>query len=160
MYYKDNDNSRKLPHWADFFIELGLFIAGKPLKSTRSVTALFLPTRAFSAPFIAAGIIKSYVKNESLKSNDDHFQYLSNLPEDTFVRCLDGKKQKTFKLKGTTDEFGETRLVIQMSDPRDGNARRYISKDYCHQVQFMEQDTTAGISLKSLKRQKNRTLII
>lgn len=158
MYYKDNENSRKTPRWADFFIDLGSYIAAKPLECTRSVTALFLPTRAFSTPFVAAGIIKSHAKNESLKSNDDHFQFLMDLPENTFVRCLDGKRQKTFKLKGTAEMYGETRLVIQMSDPRDGNARRYISKDYCHEIQFMEQDTTAGISLKSLKRQKGKSI--
>lgn len=159
MFYHNEGEWHPLPVWANFFLELGAFAAVQPLQPERSVIAVSVPTRAFAAAFAAVGVIKKNLGARTNRTSSEHFEFLSNLPLGTSVKCVEKGKQKTYLLRGTRQFGDEVRLVIQMSGKRDGNAQRFISEKFCTEIQPLENGNFAAPTLDDLpKRQKGKRI--
>lgn len=100
LYVSDEDRL-PLPHWATFYFKLGEALANINIYERRFVVAISAPARAFTAPFVAAGIILTRANLTGEFRDDKHYiDALRKLPIDTPVRFRQGNKRKRGFLQG------------------------------------------------------------
>lgn len=111
-----------LPEWARFYINLGEAVASYNMNQGRLVLGLAIPTRAFAASLIAAGIVAtlSRVPVTSLDENE-YFNHFCTLETGTplVYRCRNRVFQAVFD--GVTEFEGEKRIRLRITNPRGGN---------------------------------------
>ena len=147
----------ELPDWANFFLNLGEFIAAEPLFDERIVAAIALPTRAFAAVLVAAGIVKNCQSNPFAGNNSEHFKSLRNLPAKTPIKCLFKNRERDAFLLGCQEINGENFLIVQISSPREGNQKRFINEKLCHEIKLANENAPTNINDLSI-RQKGRKI--
>ena|SRR2546421_340387 len=127
LYYPSEEGWKCLPNWAHFFLSLGTFVAAQPKSDTRSIVGVALPTRAYAAALTAAGIIYQQTMTKRSDGADAHFQRLCDMPCGTSVTYLHGKRNLDGVLLGSTDRFGDRRLIVQTRNPRAGGDTHYVA---------------------------------
>ena len=88
LYYVDNISGKALPNWGEFFIRLGCKIVQLNENNKRTIIAIAVPTRAFSAALISFGVVVSLASNnkqitKGIYHGDQQFKYFSHLKSGT-----------------------------------------------------------------------------
>lgn len=82
-----------MPRWARFYLDLGSLLAGKMDVQTQAVTGLAIPTRAYAAVLISAGVVGA--RSEIPTKPDgahEYFEWLCELPVGTAVTVRRGDR--------------------------------------------------------------------
>lgn len=157
LLYQTADSWRKFPAWADFFVSVGEFLAVEPLLNERTVVGISAPTREFAAVLSAAGVVKKCQTNPFAGDNAELFKHLCGLPKNTPVKCLFKNREKDAILLGCQEMHGEMRLEVQIGSPRDGNPKRFIGEQLCHEIKIAEENSHD--SIKDLSRRKQGRMV-
>ncbi|HYJ89187.1 MAG TPA: hypothetical protein VEW46_24190 [Pyrinomonadaceae bacterium] len=158
IYFGVDGEWEILPEWASYFLFLGFFIASQPKTETRSIIGVALPTRAYAAALAATGVVYNRtVMTKSRVEADDHFQALCELPSGTSITYLHGKRNLGGVLLGSTDKFGEKRLVVKTSSAKSDNETHYVRASDALKVQPTTSETQVGKPVRgSTKRQTGK----
>lgn len=71
-----------LPMWAAAYLHLGISVASYPSTSNSLVVAAALPTRAYAAAFVAAGVVLECASQETAPDVDTHVDQLLKLRDE------------------------------------------------------------------------------
>ena len=74
----------ELPRWALQLVRLGSFFARLNQNNRTDLLVLLVPTRAFAAVFLAAGMVLEDLLTR-IRSTEEHFQWLCSLPPGTIL---------------------------------------------------------------------------
>lgn len=85
LHFEDSGRWHSLPEWAEYFINVGKHIAFSDSSTSRVVTAIVVPTRAYCAAFVSLGMIVSDATTHESSSAASHFEKLFDLPIGTPV---------------------------------------------------------------------------
>lgn len=97
LSFRTRDTWAPLPEWARYLTRLGALFQQSNSPGSRAAVCVTLPTRAFSAPFVALGAVAASVgKSDGATSASAHFEALTQLPVGTSVVL----RKKNQKLKG------------------------------------------------------------
>ena len=80
LHFENSGEWHSLPEWAECFINVGKQIASADHSTSRIVTAIVVPTRAYCAAFVGLGLIVSDAAKRDILSQSVHFQTLIDLP--------------------------------------------------------------------------------
>lgn len=127
LHFEDSGEWYCLPEWAEYFINLGEYVATAPVSGSRIVIAIAVPTRAFGAVFSCLGMVVSDAAKRDRPSEAAHFEKLFDLPAGTPVIFRPSPRKV---LKG----------VLQ--DPEEYNGKLYVRV----QVQAMDVRTSGGLT--------------
>lgn len=127
IYFRGDGGWERLPEWASYFLFLGFFLASQPKKETRSIIGVALPTRAYAAALAATGIVyyRTVMTKTRVEANE-HFESVCELPSGTAITYLLGHRKLTGTLLGSTDEFGEKRLIVKTLSSKSSNETHYV----------------------------------
>lgn len=136
-----------LPRWAAFYLELGVQLGTLPLSSNNVVVALVVPTRAYVAAFIAAGIVLVRAAHpEASNSAEQHVKQLKELAPGTPV-YLRQEKRREGVFQGVATGFGKTYFKIQVDSSRNKTIDS-IPEEKAHQIEIR--------TVESVKLPKNQ----
>lgn len=136
IHYGTDRGIEGLPEWASYLLFLGFFLSSQTKTDARSVIGVALPTRAYAAALAATGVV--YNRTVLLKNRVDietHFRSLCELPGGTPVTYVHGKRTQPGLLLGSTDQFGEKRLIVQTRGPKSGTETHYVRAADAEKVQ-------------------------
>ena len=85
LHFEDSGEWYSLPEWAEYFISVGKHLASEDNSTSRIVTAIVVPTRAYCAAFVSLGMIVSDAAAHVSSSAAAHFEMLFDLPIGTPV---------------------------------------------------------------------------
>lgn len=118
LLYSSSENvTQPLPAWASLFLEVGVRLAERPRNSRRAIVAMALPTRAYAAAFVAAGVTMGKARVPIQSPNlESYFSSLCNLQVGT--RVFFSIKQKRHKgiVIGIEQYEGQSWLKIQLTN--------------------------------------------
>lgn len=136
LNFKDSGKWFSLPTWAEYFISVGKLLAFAPHGDSRILTAIVVPTRAFSAAFVALGmvVIDAIICNRA--SGAAHFEKLFDFPPGTPVIFRPKPKQV---LKGILQEpeevDGKLWIRVQVQSQEAGGGTFFVDESRALQVQ-------------------------
>ena len=136
---KDSGKWFSLPEWAEYFISVGRQLASAPQGDSRLVTTIIVPTRAFGAAFVSAGIVISEASSRNQESQAAHFERLFDLAPGTPVvfRPTTGKGLKGLIQKPV--EFdGKLWIKVQVHSDAGGGKTYDVNETHALQVQPAE----------------------
>lgn len=123
-YYRQSNQWKVLPEWARFFLKLGATLGGHQITSHRFVVGIALPTKAYAASLLTAGLIASLSKIPT--SDEDitaHFQRLCALePETPLVYTKNNKRFKAF-FDGVEEVLGSKRIRLRVQSSKGKKAK-------------------------------------
>src|SRR5690606_37354562 len=122
------------PEWAEYFINVGKQLAVAEQSSTRIVTAIVVPTRAFAAAFVSLGMVVSDAASRDPLSEAGHFETLFDLPVGTRV-IYRPKPGKTLKgvLDGPQELSGKLYVRVQIHSKDGGNTTVLVDERHALQ---------------------------
>lgn len=111
-----------MPQWARFFIDLGCQTALACRRSqNRLVVASAVPSRAYAAAFMAAGVVVTRSTRGGNSQNvKSYFQSLIRLPIGTALLYRQGDRIYPAILDGVSDFEGEPRIRVRTQDRKAG----------------------------------------
>lgn len=129
LHFEDSGEWYSLPEWAEYFISVGKQLASADHSTSRIVTAIVVPTRAYCAAFASLGMVISDAAKRDRPSEASHFEKLFDLPAGTPVifRPAPRKVQKGV-LQGPEEYNGKlyVRVQVQSRDPRTGGGLTHL----------------------------------
>lgn len=129
LHFEDSGEWYSLPEWAEYFISVGKQLASADDSTSRIVTAIVVPTRAYCAAFVSLGMVISDAAARDPSSAAAHFEKLFDLPAGTPVifRSTPGKVLKGV-LQGPEEYNGKlhVRVQVQSRDPRAGGGLTHL----------------------------------
>lgn len=129
LHFEDSGEWYSLPEWAEYFIGVGKQLASADHSTSRIVTAIVVPTRAYCAAFISLGMVISDAAARDLSSAAAHFEKLFDLPAGTPV-ILRQAPRKVLKgvLQGQEEYNGKlyVRVQVQSRDSRTGGGLTHL----------------------------------
>lgn len=147
-----DDYWESLPGWAEFWIDLGIFLATLPLQTHRTIVGISLPTRCYAATMTGIGTVLGNLNKKIYSNARDHFELLYQLPYKTPVKVMAKNKQGKDRLYdghllGCEEiKFGEAvvpRLKVQTekSSMKDNSARgmtHFVGIEDSHRIQLLD----------------------
>ena len=115
FWYLSDDEHVPFPVWASSLIRLGTRIGERPVGPRRLVIAVALPTRAFAAALISAGVAIAKARVPVHGQQSAHFRALCESPRGTKVLFLERGKRHKAVLDGTQVYSGETYVRVQVT---------------------------------------------
>ena len=159
LHFEDSGEWYSLPEWAEYFIRVGKQLASADSSTSRIVTAIVVPTRAYCAAFVSLGMVVSDATTQVPSPAVTHFEELLDHPPGTPV-IFRPEPHKVLKgvLQGPQYHGDELYIRVQVEswDARTGGGlTHFIDERRAHQVQLAEH------SGKLPKRQgaKNKRLV-
>ena len=136
LHFEDSGKWCSLPEWAEYFISIGRQHALTPPADSRLVTAIVVPTRAFSAAFVGMGMVISEASLRDPATETAHFEKLFDLPPGTPV-IFRPEKGKTLKGVILTPEEcrGKIWVKVQVQSNDGGGLTCFIDEPHALQVQ-------------------------
>lgn len=129
LHFEDSGEWYSLPEWAEYFISVGKQLASADHSTSRIVTAIVVPTRAYCAAFVSLGMVVSDAAKRDRPSEAVHFEKLFDLPAGTPVifRPSSGKVMKGV-LQGPEEYNGKlhVRVQVQSRDDRTGGGLTHL----------------------------------
>jgi hypothetical protein len=142
LHFEDSGKWYSLPEWAEYFISVGKQLASADNSTSRVVTAIVVPTRAYCAAFVSLGMVVSDAAAHISFSSKTHFKELFELPSGTPVifRPAPRKVQRGV-LQGPQYYDGKqyVRVQVESWDAKTGGGlTHFIDESRAHQVQLAE----------------------
>lgn len=136
LHFEDSGHWYSLPEWAEYFISVGKQLADAEQSSSRVVTAIVVPTRAFSAAFVSLGMVISDAAARDHSSAAAHFEKLFDLPIGTRV-IFRPRPGKTLRgVLQAPEEYNEKLHVrVQVHSSAGGGLTYLIDESRALQVQ-------------------------
>jgi hypothetical protein len=106
LKYVDGGAVRALPHWADWFVDLGRWAAMQRCAEKRLVAVATVPVGGFAAVFVALGSALTNYRDRSPEDEIAHFEHLCSLPAGTrveFRKAVGSNKLTTGSIVGPTE---------------------------------------------------------
>lgn len=129
LHFEDSGEWHSLPEWAEYFINIGKHLSSAENSTSRIVTAIVVPTRAYCAAFVSLGMIISDAAARDRQSAVTHFENLFDMPVGTPVifRPSTGKILKGL-LQGPEEYNGMlyVRVQVQSRDARTGGGLTHL----------------------------------
>lgn len=129
LHFNDSGEWHSLPEWAEYFISIGKQLASADLTTTRIVTCVVVPTRAYCAAFIGLGMVVSDGAKRDRPSEAAHFEKLFDLQFGTPVifrpsptKVLKGVMQAPEEYNGKL----HVRVQVESRDPRTGGGLTHL----------------------------------
>ena len=97
LHFQSGHQWVPVPEWGRFFIDVGYLLGKQPEKSSRTICAIAVPTRAYAAVLCATGVVESRISIPIGLDATKHFSWLCTLPKKTTV---------TYRLKPTLVQKG------------------------------------------------------
>jgi hypothetical protein len=139
MHFEDSGVWYTLPNWAEYFIGIGKQLASADFSTSRIVTAIVLPTRAYCAAFISLGLVVSDAAKRDRPSEAAHFEKLFDLPIGTpVILRLSPRKVMRGVLQEPDEYNGKLCLRVQVESRdirRGGGLTHLIDEPHALQVQ-------------------------
>lgn len=112
-----------LPRWGDFFFQLGALLARQANAEYRLVIGLAVPTRAFAASLVGAGLVTASAEMPNTMAQvEAHFAQIAALPLGTpLVYRRYGKQRLRAIFDGCADGPSTKYLRIKVEAGRSGN---------------------------------------
>ena len=152
LYFEDSGGWYSLPEWAEYFINVGKHLASPDNSTSRIVTAIVVPTRAYCAAFISLGMVISDAAARDSSSAAAHFEKLFDLPIGTPVILRPGPRKVLRGLLQGAVEYKDkmyVRVQVESLDDRAcGGLTHLIDESRALEVQ------PANHSGELAKRQK------
>lgn len=116
LHFEDSGDWYSLPEWAEYFISVGKQLASADHSTSRIVTAIVVPTRAYCAAFVSLGMVVSDAAKRDRPSEAVHFEKLFDLPAGTPV-IFRPSPHKVLKgvLQGPEEYNGKLHVRVQVS---------------------------------------------
>jgi hypothetical protein len=147
LFYGSGDKWNHLPSWAVFYLELGIAISEYPQKGPHFILGISVPTRAYAASLISAGIIAARI---GMQCNvDDRINKIVTLPIDTALIYRSNNKCFKAYYKGAVEKMGEKYFALKTAK----GTEIFVSYEKVNQIeiagnkQFKLGNTHKGISL-------------
>lgn len=123
LHFEDSGEWHSLPEWAEYFINVGKHLASAENSTSRIVTAIVVPTRAYCAAFVSLGMVISDAAARDHKSAAAHFENLFDMPAGTPVifRPCTGKVLKGL-LQGPEEYNGKLHVRVRCNPGMPGLA--------------------------------------
>ena len=136
LHFEDSGNWYSLPEWAEYFISVGRQLAETEPSSSRIVTAIVVPTRAFGAAFVSLGMVISDAAARDHASAAAHFEKLFDLPAGTSViyRPRPGKTLRGV-LQAPEEYNGKLHVKVQVHSRAGGGLTYFVDELRAMQVQ-------------------------
>jgi hypothetical protein len=158
LQYKINDQWQSLPDWGEFFVNIGS-LAAQETGSRKLVIGITVPTRAYAAALVAAGVVVTRAGNSTVAASpNEHFEALYNAPQNTAVLFYEGKKVLKGLLKRASKDMEKTcggkAVGIQLENEKGGGTTKYIMYGQCLKVRFAN-----NAEVKLPKNQKGKVFL-
>ncbi len=128
LHFEDSGKWHSLPEWADYFIGIGNQLATVDHSTSRIVSAIVVPTRAYCAAFVSLGMVIGNARMQDPASATAHFEMLFDQPEGTPVIYRQSGRVLTGVLQGQDEnDRGElcVKVQVQSKDPRTGGGQTH-----------------------------------
>ena len=105
LLVNDEDEYIELPDWCKFYINLGYWAAIRE-ENTKKITVISVPTRAFSSPLIALGLLTNLIENFHITTESAQNHFIDNLyplENGTTLQKMLEKQNKIF-IKDSSDK--------------------------------------------------------
>lgn len=126
LFYQLDANRRALPAWASFWMDLGRAVGSWERPGHRLVVGVALPTRAYAASLIAAGIVEARSKVDSGANAARHFKVLAEQQVNTPVRFREKDRVLNGLLAGVQTIEGEPRIGVCVSNRSGGSLTHWV----------------------------------
>lgn len=133
LCYMENSDVLPIPSWVRSFIELGWAISGTNSAGTRVMIGLSVPTRAYVAGLLCAGVVLGRT-SQRYEDPEARFRRVSRLRVGTPLLLLKNGKRFKAIFEGVSEVHGRTMLRVRTQDVRGGNLTELVSVEHCHNV--------------------------
>jgi len=153
LYYEKREQWYPLPQWGEFFFELGYALGLQDEPEKRVIAGLALPTRAYAASLVAAGVVTGRLSSPS-DANDAlrRFQQVTTLDTGTILYYRSGGKRKKVSYEGLDMNDNDLHIKLRTGD----GELRLIPPSLGLQIEIPRQKFTSLPKLSH--RQGNATL--
>jgi hypothetical protein len=125
LFYRNGDGWVELPTWARYFLDAGA--AAAAAVGSRLVLCLAVPSRSYVAALAACGIVTTRASLPAEQSSPaGHFELICNLPEETPVSLLSGRKKLRGLFIGCDDHQGMKYARIMVNQKSAGGGSYLI----------------------------------
>lgn len=137
LHFEDSGEWYSLPEWAEYFISAGRQLASADKSTSRIVTAIVVPTRAYCAAFVSLGMVVSDAFACDHSSATIHFENLLKLPLGTpVVFQVDSGDVKKGVLQGHEYYNGKLHVLrVQVESNAGGGLTHLVDESRALQVQ-------------------------
>lgn len=124
-----------LPIWANFFINVGYWLAHTKIQKNRLVLGIAIPTRNYAAALAALGVVQARANIPTNRIDRNiYFEQLCKLPKGTPVVFHDCNRKYKGIYQGIDETYGERRLRIQRENKSSGGLANLVSVKQSHNV--------------------------
>lgn len=136
LHFEDSGDWYSLPEWAEYFIDIGKQLTSAERSSSRIVTAIVVPTRAYCAAFVSLGMVVSDAAMRDCSSEATHFENLFDLPPGSHV-IFCPKPGKTLRgiIQPPEESGGKLYVRVQVHSKVGGGRTYLIDEAHSLQVQ-------------------------
>lgn len=136
LHFEDSGDWHSLPEWAEYFINVGKHLASSEPSDSRIITAIVVPTRAFSAAFVSLGMVISDATARKLTSESSNFESLFDLPPGTPV-IYHERPGKTLNgvLREPEEMSGKLFVRVQVHSRDGGSLTHLVDEAHALKVQ-------------------------
>jgi hypothetical protein len=136
LHFEDSGNWYSLPEWAESFISVGRQLAIADRGTSRIVTAIVVPTRAFGAAFVTLGMVVGDAATHERTCNTAHFEMLFDLPPGTPV-IYRKSANRTYKglLQGPDEHNDKLYVRVQVNSDKGGGTTYLVGESGALNVQ-------------------------
>ena len=125
LFYRNEDKWVEIPTWARYFLDTGA--AAAVAAGPRLVLCLAVPSRSYAAALAACGIVTTRASLPVEQSSPaKHFELICNLPEETPVSLLSGRKKLKGLFIGCADHQGMKYAQIMVNQKSAGGGSYLI----------------------------------
>lgn len=128
-----------LPAWAHFALSLGASVARAPDDMGPTLTAVTVPTRAFSAALAATGASWEFNRRGSKRATDDHLAFLRMLAPGKTVWCNYDHRRVDGVFCGIVRDGGDEFVKIETRRGRTTNYTKVPVRD-AYRIQLASTD--------------------
>ena len=131
LHYLSKERWTPLPQWGQFFLDIGHALSAREENGNRIVVGLALPTRAYAASLIAAGIVVGRASLSDQNEALERFQQLASLEIGTsLLYRKEGKRVKTL-FQGVEKKGNRSWLKLD-----SGSEKYMVPPNLALQVEF------------------------
>lgn len=139
LYYHEENQWKLLPEWARFLLKLGAALGSQRLGSHRVVVGIALPTKAYAASLLTAGLLVGLSKKPvTHKDVTAHFERLCALEQESSLIYTKNKNRFKAFFNGIVDIGGEKRIRLRIQSSKGKKARNLTELLNAKQAQQVE----------------------
>lgn len=139
LSYSQDGQWAPLPEWARYLLTLGTIVSTTPgATATKTVLAVALPTRAYAAPLLAAGVVLGRsIEAAGQGHSGGHFEMLCNLPIGTALIYSLGDRlvPAVFEGRKVFDIEGKVRIGVRIQKKAAGAGTHFLDERQARAVQ-------------------------